>query len=203
MVFSKSTPLSSEAKSSLSTIGTISPQTNRNKQRTLSFISAISLGLLSLIAIPQRVNAAEKISLVYGPFKCHLSVEALKVYAETGEITPEFKPYAKFLNQQSLLQLRHWLQKVFDRDVVSIHKYTRSDRGEQLLQEIGTVVSTHSERNGFYAIRGALIEAAAGSNEWTILDVIQEFPTENMQINTKELFKLKSFWQESNIVQNK
>ncbi len=174
---------------------------NRNTKLSLSFLLVISCGLLSVIINSQPGNTADKIRLVYGPFSCSLSVESLKTYAETGEITPEFKLYTKFLNEQSLLQLRHWLQKDFDRDVVGIHKYTHSPQGEELLQEIGSVVSTHSQRNGFYALRGALIQAAAKSNDWTILDVIQQFPTENMQINTKQLFKLKSFWQESNVSQ--
>lgn len=169
------------------------------KHRKLSSFLALSFGLLLSIIEPTKVNAAEKIQLVYGPFNCSLSVESLKVYATTGEITPEFKPYTKFLNEQSLLQLRHWLQKDFDRDLVGLHEYTHSPQGEELLQNLGTVVTTHSERNGFYAIRAALIEAASQSEDWTILDVIQKFPTENMQINTKELFKLKTFWQESNI----
>ena len=174
---------------------------HRNQQLRLSFLFVISFGLLSVIFNPQKGNAADKIRLVYGPFNCSLSVDSLKTYAETGEITPEFKPYTKFLNEQSLLQLRHWLQKDFERDLVGIHDYTHSSEGTELLQEIGTVVTTHSERNGFYAIRAALIEAAATSDDWTVLDVIQQFPTENMQINTKELFKLKTFWEDSSISQ--
>ena len=174
---------------------------NPIKQRKLSILFATACGLLFNFANPIKANAAEKIRLVYGPFNCSLSVESLKVYATTGEITPEFKPYTKFLNQQSLSQLRHWLQKDFDRDLVGLHQYTYSPQGEELLQNLGTVVTTHSEGNGFYAIRAALIEAAAQSEDWTILDVITKFPSENMQINTKELFKLKSFWQESNISQ--
>ena len=173
----------------------------RHKKSNLSLILALSLGLLSVITNPQKSHAADKVRLVYGPFNCSLSVESLKIYAETGEITPEFKPYTKFLSKNSLSQLRSWLQKDFDRDVVGIHDYTHSPEGQELLQEIGNVVTTHSERNGFYAIRSALIGAAATSEDWTVLDVIEQFPTDNMQINTKELFKLKSFWSESEISQ--
>lgn len=169
------------------------------KKSKLSVLFTLSFGLLLSVTNATSVNAAEKIRLVYGPFNSSLSVESLKTYATTGEITPEFKPYTKFLNEQSLLQLRHWLQKDFDRDLVGLHEYTHSPQGEKLLHNLGTVVTTHSEGNGFYAIRAALIEAASQSEDWTILDVIQQFPTENMQINTKELFKLKTFWQESDI----
>ena len=174
---------------------------DRKKSCKISLFASLSLGILSAIAIPLKAEAAEKIRLVYGPFNCSLSVESLAIYAETGEITSEFKPYTKFLNEQYLSQLRHWLKKDFDRDVVGIHDYTHSPQGEELLQEIGNVITTHSKRNGFYALRAALIEAAAESDDWTVLDVIQQFPADNMQINTKELFKLKSFWEESNVSQ--
>ena len=170
-----------------------------NKKHKLSIFFILSVEILLLITYPLKVNAAEKIRLSYGLLNFSLSVESLKIYAETGKITPEFEFYTKFLNERLLLQLRHWLQKDWDRNFIELHKYTHSPQGEELLQEIGNVVTTHSQTNGFYALRGALIQAASQSEDWTILDVIQQFPTEYMQINTKELFKLKTFWQESNI----
>jgi hypothetical protein len=176
-------------------------KSDRKNEWRVWFLLGISCSFLSVIINTSKANAADKIRLIYGPFNCSLSVESLKTYAETGEITPEFQPYTKFLNQQSLLQLRHWLQKDFERDVIGIRDYTHSPQGEELLQEIGNVVTTHSERNGFYALRSALIQAAANTEDWTILDVIQQFPNEHMQINTQELFKLKSFWDETDIVQ--
>ncbi len=174
---------------------------NHNKNLISSCLLAISCGLFSVNINVQPALAADKIRFVYGPFAFSLSVESLKIYAETGEVTSEFKPYTKFLNEPSLLQLRHWLQKDFDENVVVVHEYTHSPSGKELLQEIGNVVTTHSKRNGFYALRSALIEAATKSDDWTILDVIQQFPTDNMQINTKELFRLKEFWQESTVSQ--
>ena len=163
----------------------------------ISFFLAISLGLLPEIISPKSALSAEKIRLVYGMFNCSLSVKTLETYAKTGEITDEFKFYAKFLDDNTLIQLRHWLQKKFYRDRVSIYRYTKSTEGEEILQEIGSVVSTHSQRNGFYAVRSAVIKASGEGESWTILDVINEFPTDNLQINTKELFKLQKFWNES------
>jgi hypothetical protein len=157
----------------------------------------ISLWLLPAAIKVDPAFGAETIKLVYGPFKCSLSVKALETYAETGEITEEFKLYSKFLDRETLEKLRYWLQKNFASDRVKMHRYTNSSEGEQFLQELGSVITTHSERNGFYAIRSALVEAA-DTGGWTIIDVMHQFPTENLQINTQELFKLEKFWQESN-----
>lgn len=165
------------------------------------FLTLTSMWLSPAIAKSNPVIGAENIKLIYGPFRGDLSLESLETYAKTGEITREFRVYAKFLDRETLAQLRYWLQKSFDSDRVQLYEYTHSPEGEKFLQQLGTAVRTHPERNGFYALRSALIEAAdkpGNSDGWTLLEAMSKFPTDNLQINTKELFKLKRFWQESN-----
>ncbi len=170
-----------------------------NKTVTLltSFPFVLGFNLLAASVFIQPAFSAEKIRLVYGPLNCSLSVDALAIYAQTGEITPEFSFYARFLDEKTLIQLRHWLQKRFNVDHVSLHRFFHAPKGETLLTELGEAIQTHSDRNGFYALRSALIGAAANPQGWTIIDAIREFPTENLQINTAQLFKLKKFWNES------
>ncbi|MGF1540766.1 MAG: alpha/beta hydrolase [Pleurocapsa sp.] len=160
----------------------------------------LSFWLSPAIAKLNPALGAETIKLIYGPFNGNLSVDCLRTYAETGEITREFRIYARFLDQDTLIQLRQWLQKSFDSDHVQLYRYTHSPEGEELLKRLGEVIRTHPQRNGFYALRSALIEAAdkpGNSDGWTIIEAMQKFPTENLQIDTKELFKLQKFWQES------
>ena len=156
----------------------------------------LSLALVPEMLLPKPSLSADNIRFIYGPFNCSLSVESLEAYAKTGEITPEFRFYTKFLDKKTLAQLRHWLQKRFDSNHVELHRYTRTPEGEALLQELGGVLKTHSERNGFYALRAALVQASAEETGWTIIDVIHKFPTDNVQINTGDLFKIQKFWQE-------
>lgn len=162
----------------------------------------LGLGLVPEIIIPKPSLSADNIRFVYGPLNCSLSVKSLEAYAKTGEITPEFRFYTKFLDQETLSQLRHWLQKRFDSNHVEMHRYTRTPEGELMLQELGAVLKTHSERNGFYALRSALVTASAKEEGWTIIDVINKFPTDNVQINTGDLFKLENFWLEKERVAN-
>ena len=162
----------------------------------------LGLGLVPEMVMPKPSLSAENIRFVYGPFNCSLSVKSLQTYAKTGEITSEFRFFTKFLDKETLAQLRHWLQKRFDSNHVEIYRYTRTPEGELMLQELGGVLKTHSERNGFYALRGALVQASAEEDGWTIIDVIDKFPNENVQINTGDLFKLDNFWQEKEPVAN-
>ena len=160
----------------------------------------ISLILSTLAVKPQSAIAAEKIKLIYGPFNGRISVESLKKYADTGEMTREFSLYSKFLDRKTLAKLRYWLRYRFDSDRVEIYKYTNTSAGEKFLQELGTAIKTHPQRNGFYAIRSALIEAADTpdhSDGWTIIEAMHRFPTDDLQINTRNLFKLQKFWSKS------
>ena len=163
----------------------------------------LGLGLVPEMILAKPSLSADNIRFVYGPFNCSLSVKSLETYAKTGEVTREFRFYTKFLDEKTLTQLRHWLQRRFDNNHVEMHRYTRTPEGELMLQELGAVLKTHSERNGFYALRAALLEASAKESGWTIIDVISEFPNDNLQIDTGDLFKLEKFWDDKGQVAKK
>ncbi|WP_319423082.1 alpha/beta hydrolase [Pleurocapsa sp. FMAR1] len=158
---------------------------------------SISLGLSSLILIAQPAFSAEKVKLIYGPFNGKISVESLEKYAATGEMTQELRMYSKFLKKEDLIQLKYWLSNRFESDRVEMYQFTNTPEGEKFLQELGTAIKTHPQRNGFYAIRSSLIGAADNpdqSDGWTVIEAMYKFPTEDLQINTKELFELSKFW---------
>ena len=165
----------------------------------LVFRSLVVVGLgLSCVALkPQSASSAEKVKLIYGPFNGRISLESLEKFATTGEVTGEFRMYAKFVDRETLDQLHYWLNNRFESDRVEMYKFTNSPEGEKFLQDLGTVIRTHPKRNGFYAIRSALIGAAdkpMNSDGWTVMEAMRKFPTEDLQINTKELSRLKQFW---------
>ncbi len=158
---------------------------------------SISLSLSGLILIVQPAFSAEKVKLIYGPFNGKISVASLEKYATTGEMTKELRMYSKFLKKEDLIQLKYWLSNRFESDRVEMYQFTNTPEGEKFLQELGTAIKTHPQGNGFYAIRSSLIEAADNPNQsdgWTVIEAMYNFPTEDLQINTKELFELSKFW---------
>lgn len=161
---------------------------------------AVTLGFSALLIKPQSAFGAEKVKLIYGPFNGKISVDSLEKYASTGEMTREFRLYSKFVDKETLVQMRYWLSNRFDSDRVEMYQFTNAPEGEKFLQELGTVIKTHPQRNGFYALRAALIGAADVPDEsdgWTVIEAMHKFPTEDLQINTKELFKLQKFWSDN------
>ncbi|MEM7757404.1 MAG: alpha/beta hydrolase [Cyanobacteria bacterium P01_A01_bin.40] len=166
----------------------------------LACCQAIAVTVVLSTIAAQSALGAKKVKLIYGPFNGRISVASLEKYATTGEMTREFKLYSKFVDPETLTQLRYWLNNRFESDRVEMYRFTKTPEGEKFLQELGTVIKTHPKRNGFYAIRASLIEAAdrpSNSDGWTVIEAMQNFPTEDLQINTKELFKLQKFWSEN------
>ena len=150
-----------------------------------------SLGVMSTILKPKPSLGAERISFylpVFGEFK--LSVDALEVFAKEGKVTKEFDFYAKRFDLETLDRLRGLLQQQYEISPTIIYRLTNTPLGERFLRQLGEVVYTHPERNGIYAIRAALILAASDPDGLTAINLMRQFPTEEIQINSKLIFSL-------------
>lgn len=150
-----------------------------------------TLGTLSIVLKPKPSLSAERISFflpVLGEF--NLSIDSLETFAKEGTITREFALYAKYLDESTLIQLRQLLQKEIDINPIAISKLTNSPIGEKFLRQLGEVVYTHPERNGIYAIRAAVLLAATDSEGLTVINVLRNFPTQEIQVNSELIFSL-------------
>ncbi len=150
----------------------------------------ISLFLMPVMSAPAL--SADKLYFIYGPLKFPLSVDSLEIYAKEGVITKEFSFYASQFDEETLLELRETLRKTHTIDGVRFSRLLKTPLMEDLLKSMGKIFSTHPNRNGFYAIRGALISAAIHQDEdgWTAIDVMRKFPTEGISINTQLATKM-------------
>jgi predicted dienelactone hydrolase len=155
------------------------------------FVKYLSLGLLStfITAIPGL--AAQRLSFFYPPFgEFSLSVDSLEIFAQEGKITNEFSFYARRIHPQQLAQLRQLLQQQFNVSPTLVSQVTYSPIGEDLIQRLGDLLRTESGQNGFYALRGALILAAAHPEGLTIVNFLRHFPTSTLRLNFTEGLRL-------------
>ncbi len=136
-----------------------------------------------------KVMAAEEILVNYGPLQFPLSIETLRVYAEEGEITEELASYADLLTPQQLETLRTGLLVKPDIEPLSISQFFYSYQGEKLLERVGQIVRTQAGQPGFYAIRSALILAAASEEGLTPLNFLETFPTAGIQVDSRQGFQ--------------
>ncbi|QSJ18067.1 alpha/beta hydrolase [Nostoc sp. UHCC 0702] len=151
------------------------------------FLKYLGLGLLSTFITATPGLGAERISFFYPPFgEFSLSVDSLEKFAKEGKIDEDLGFYASRATPEQLAQLRELLQQRFNITPTLVSQVTYSPIGERVLQRLGTLVLTESRKNGFYALRGALIIAAASQEGLTIVNLLRRFPSNTVRLNYTE-----------------
>lgn len=149
----------------------------------------VNLGLsVTPIFVYMPVRAAEQIYVVFGPLQFSLPIASLEVYAKEGKIDGKLAPYAKHVEPQQMEQLREVLLTPIDVTPVAIAQFLYSPQGEDILNRLGQIIQTKAGQPGFYAMRAALIKAAAYPEGLTLLNVLREFPTYGIKINSDRGF---------------
>jgi predicted dienelactone hydrolase len=157
-------------------------QTSLSK-RLSQFSFSLSLSLLSAIGATPALSA-DRIAFSYPPFgEFYLSVESLERFARDGTITDEFEFYAQRLEPEQREKVRSWLKTRFDLPPVTLAQFTYTPLGETLLIRLGNAIGTPANQNGFYALRSALILAAADSDGLTLVNLLRKFPIKTIKID--------------------
>lgn len=155
--------------------------------KTLTPISKVGLTLCSvfstiLMAIP--ACGAERIIFSLKPFgEFYIPIHSLEVFAKQGKVDDEFAFYASHATPHQLAQLRNLLTSRFDVTPTLVSQFTYSSTGEIVVRRLGEILQTDSGKNGFYALRAALILSAAEPGGFTVLNVLRRFPGHSIRFD--------------------
>jgi len=152
----------------------------------------LTLGMVFTGLKAKPVLGAETIFISYGPFDFSLPVSSLEKFAKTGEVDQDLSFYARFLREDGLANLREFLQRRLDVSPVVVSQLTYAPIGEQVLQRLGTVIRTERRLDGFYALRAALILAAADPEGMTMINIMRKFPTPGIRMSANQLLQLQN-----------
>ncbi|MGK7930715.1 MAG: alpha/beta hydrolase [Microcystaceae cyanobacterium] len=158
-------------------------------------LSGLLISVLSSLAISLPVKSAEEIYFVYDSVSESLSVESLETFAEDGTIDKELAFYLRFvkLSPEEQALFREALTKKIDINPVILSRLLNTDEGERLLDLVGKVINLQGGRNGKFAIRGALVQAAFDPEGLTLLNFFKKLGV-NVSIDLKQALILgKSF----------
>lgn len=150
----------------------------------------ISMLLFPTAGLQSPVVAAERIYTSYAALERSFSIDALETYAKEGRIDDELAVYAQYLNPQQLAQLRRVLLTPIDLSPVAVSQFLYTPIGETLLERLGQIIKTEARQPGFYALRAALILAAADSDGLTLLNVLRKFPTGSIRIDLRRSLQI-------------
>jgi len=146
---------------------------------------ATSLGFcfVPTVGIMRQALTAERIYASYSVVERSISVAALEKYAREGILDDELAVYAQYVNPQQLEQLRRVLLTQIELTPVAVAQFLYTPQGIILLERLGQIIQTEARQPGFYAIRSALILAAATPDGLTLLNVLRQFPTRSIRID--------------------
>lgn len=154
----------------------------------------LALGLFNIGLLPTittyPVLGADNITFSYGILERSIPINSLETYARTGKVDDDFATYARYVNKKQLTQLRRVLQTPIPLNVTEVSQFLYTPIGERLLENLGKVIQTESRSPGFYAIRAALILAAADSNGFTLLNVLRRYPSNAITINVDRTLEI-------------
>jgi hypothetical protein len=132
--------------------------------------------------------AAEEVVFHYGIFRQRLAVSELTDFAETGETSRVLKRYLKRANSDPEA-VRQALIRPIDVDHEVLDRALNNPAGDRLLDELGKIVQTPDDEDNREALRTALDKATANDNRLTLLEVIQNYPTDEIHLDVKRAIR--------------
>ncbi len=156
-------------------------------QNIRSGLISLVLGVSSVF-FSFSVAAAERIAFNFPPLgQFNIKVEDLEAFVNQGEISAELAYYLDRLPPQQLAKLPEILSTPLEFDPLTIAKFSNSSVGEAVIKNFGKGIRGDIERNGFYALRGAIIAAAFDDQGLTIINLLREFPLSTIYLDLKVL----------------
>ncbi|AFY34057.1 alpha/beta hydrolase [Calothrix sp. PCC 7507] len=144
-------------------------------------------GIISSIAITTPVLAADRIEFNYSPFgEFDIATQDLELFVNEGKITKDFAFYANRAQPEQLSQIRDFLKTKFKISPTLVSQFTYSPIGEKILQRLGELLQLQSRKNGFYALRSALILSAASPEGLTFINILKKYSSPSIRLNLSE-----------------
>ncbi|MGK7942062.1 MAG: alpha/beta hydrolase [Crocosphaera sp.] len=155
----------------------------------------ITLGTLAAIMTAYPVLASQRLIFIYPPINLSLGIDSLELFATEGVINKELAYYMDLagVGEAEKEAFREALLKRADLDPVQLSRFFNSPMGEELLSRVGHLLSIQGGRNGKYALRGAIVQAAFDQKEGlTLLNFLRHLAV-NMQFNLEEVLRAATY----------
>ncbi|MEM7579770.1 MAG: alpha/beta hydrolase [Mastigocoleus sp.] len=131
-------------------------------------------------------NASEKIIIRSGILQESVSVTELSTFAQTGKLSQSLQVYFD-LAQQNPAIVRRILTTPIQASPLFLDKFLNSVAGYLILEQLSEVVHTRSRKADKKALRSALVLSASDDKKITLIEIIKNYPTPEVEMNGKHL----------------
>lgn len=130
--------------------------------------------------------AAERVVLKYRVFRQSLTVEELTTFAQTGDLSSSLRVKLALARQNPLL-IRQYLTTPVKVNPILLDRVLNNPAGNLLLDEISQTIHTPSRRADRQALRSALILSANRDRSFSLIEVLQNYPTSEVEVEGDRL----------------
>lgn len=147
----------------------------------------IVLIAVAIILIPANsAIAAEQVVLKYRIFRESFSVQELSTFADTGELSTSLRINLALARQDPKV-VRRYLTETVKVDFVFLDRVLNSPVGNPILDQISQIIHTPSRRADRQALRAALVLSAREDGQISLIEVLQNYPTSEVEVEGERL----------------
>ncbi|MBD2465403.1 alpha/beta hydrolase [Oscillatoria sp. FACHB-1407] len=144
------------------------------------------VGFASVGLIATEAIAAERVVWRYRLLQGSLSVEELTALAETGEVSPALRSYFR-LARRNPQQIRRVLTQETTVNPRVLDRVLNSPIGNVAIDQVSQAIHTPSQQANRQAMRSALVLSASDDSRISLIEVIQNYPTEEIYVDGDRL----------------
>ncbi|WP_141712658.1 alpha/beta hydrolase [Cyanobacterium sp. IPPAS B-1200] len=141
------------------------------------------MGFIFFFFIPiPRAIAAERVVIRYHNYRMPIRVSELSEFSRTGQKSLSLQAYFRITGQDSQ-KMRSALSREVPVNPVTLSRTLNNPIGLVLLNPLGEVITTPSNRANRESLRGALVTSALNDNRISLIEVIENYPTEEVHVH--------------------
>ncbi|MBD2388467.1 alpha/beta hydrolase [Cylindrospermum sp. FACHB-282] len=157
------------------------------RRQFLSLNCALLLIISScLIVSTIPAFAAERVVLKYRIFRESMSVEEISTFAQTGKLPTSLQIYLTLARQDPKAIRQYFIAPVKVNSVI-LDRVLNSPVGNVILDEMSQVIHTPSRKADRQALRSALVISAREDGQVTLLEILQNYPTTEIEVEGERL----------------
>ncbi len=155
---------------------------------TLPFNALPRLALVTLLSLLPAsfgnvVEAAERVSVTYGPLQRSISVASLEAFAKDGTTDSTLRAFLRRVGPETQEGLRTALTASREVSPAELSRLLHTPTGDAMLQYTGQLIQTGANQNGAVGIRGALVLGATQPEGLSLLSFLKAFPTREIRLD--------------------
>jgi Alpha/beta hydrolase of unknown function (DUF1400) len=143
----------------------------------------LALGIVTgITSFSTAAFAAKQVVLKYRIFRESVSVSELTTFAETGQTSSNLQTYLRMSGQKPEA-VRQSLTRQVRINPILLDRVLNSPIGNTLLDPLAQAIQTPANVENRKALRAALVLSASGDGKFSLLEVVQNYPTQEVLLD--------------------